>query len=251
VGLGLGAPADAVVFERVNQLTSIRTATTFSTATNPNFISEDVIAYETGYRAQPTDAFVDVALYFNAYRNLRVHAGSQPGPPFGPTPPFSSATFRTRCTAKRTRGMTATWQVQECWKLYAAYSFLQMQPMPTRTCTATGIRRRGRVPKPQNQLYVQSSHDTAAIGLDLIGRYVDVLSHFAAPPNDTPVPSYIEMDVRWHTCRILLGVRGRRAESPGRSPSGIRHESDRGGPPGHRSESRRVRHRDSVVVARP
>jgi iron complex outermembrane receptor protein len=32
--------------------------------------------------------------------------------------------------------------------------------------------------------------------LDLIGRYVDSLSHFAAAPNDTPVPSYMEMDVR-------------------------------------------------------
>ncbi len=189
--------------ERVNSTTSIRTATTFSRRLpNPNFISEDVMAYELGYRAQPTDAFSwDLALFFNAYRNLRVATSvPNPGPPFGPTPPFFYNSFQNRMHGE-TYGaeLSANLAMSETWKLYGAYTFLQMQlhADPTLPLGTIAGAEGAEFQSPQNQLYARSSHDLGCNWeLDLIGRYVDTLSHFAAAPNDTPVPSYIEMDVR-------------------------------------------------------
>ncbi|MGH9355074.1 MAG: TonB-dependent receptor plug domain-containing protein, partial [Terriglobia bacterium] len=46
---------------------------------NPHFVSEDLLAYEIGYRGQVTRALsMDVASYYNVYGNLR---GSAPGRP--------------------------------------------------------------------------------------------------------------------------------------------------------------------------
>jgi iron complex outermembrane receptor protein len=182
--------------ERVNQITNTRTATTFSTRLpNPNFFSEDVMAYELGYRAQPNDFFSwDMALFFNDYRNLRVAT------PVGSAPPFFFNNFQNRMNGE-TDGveLSGTVQMSDVWKVYGTYSFLQMQlhADPSLPAATIASAEGAEFQSPQNQFYVRSSHDLGcAWELDLIGRYVDSLSHFAAAPNDTPVPSYMEMDVR-------------------------------------------------------
>jgi iron complex outermembrane receptor protein len=165
---------------------------------NPGFESEDLLAYELGYRAQPSDAFsFDLALFFNDYNDLRVLVPT--GPPVAPFVPLQN---QNRMTGE-TYGaeLSANYKMSECWRLYGAYTFLQMQlhaddslPADVRHgAIGEGQERQS----PQNQVYAQSSWDLACDWqLDLIGRYVDSLSGFAVRDADVAVDSYIQMDVR-------------------------------------------------------
>ena len=163
-----------------------------------DFVSEDLLAFELGYRAQPLDEFYwDLALFFNKYTDLRV---SVPGTPFaGPPPATILPLIRDNGMHGETYGaeLAATWELTECWQLYGQYTFLQMQLHRDPGIGAAAEGDEGR--SPHNQVYLRSSWDLAwQWELDLIGRYVDELPTLN-------VPSYIETDVRlaWHPNRRL------------------------------------------------
>ncbi len=154
-------------------------------------ISEDVLAYEAGYRAQPTDKFSwDLALFYNVYDNL---VTARPGPVVpGPVP----GTFL--LPLKQENGLSgesygselaANWKLTECWRLYGQYSFLVLQ-----VHRAAGLAASAEIAEkrsPRNQVYLQSSWDLGCnMEFDLITRYVDVLPGFG-------VPSYFSLDLRW------------------------------------------------------
>lgn len=165
---------------------------------NPGLQSEELMAYELGFRAQPTNAFSwDLALFFNKYRRLRTLV-AQGGVMADPGPPafsFLPLEFQNRMDGE-TYGveLSANYSLTESWRLYGAYTFLQMQlhadgslPAGTRAAAEAAERQ-----SPQNQFYLWLSGDIACNWqVDLIGRYVDHLSGFAIP-----VGSYIQMDVR-------------------------------------------------------
>jgi iron complex outermembrane receptor protein len=160
------------------------------------FDSEDLLAYETGIRGQPTDKFSwDLAVFYNNYsklRDMRVH------PPILGYPTYIPLVLVNLDEAK-TYGfeLASNYQVTERWKLYGGYSFLRLTDLPPHYLDAND---------PRNQIYLQSSWD---IGhrwqLDMIWRYVDALTTIS-------VPSYNVMDVRlaWHPRKQLeTGVVGR------------------------------------------
>ncbi|OHB73626.1 MAG: hypothetical protein A2V70_03550 [Planctomycetes bacterium RBG_13_63_9] len=148
--------------------------------------AEDMMAYEMGYRAQPTDAFSwDVAAFFNKYENV---IAVNPGPnPF----PFSSTwvfPFDNAASAE-TYGfeLTSTLQVNPWWRVTGCYSFLQIQvhPYPGVTPSYSDANEGF---SPHNRLYVRSSWDLARdVELDVMVRYVDRLAD---------VDKYIAMDAR-------------------------------------------------------
>jgi iron complex outermembrane receptor protein len=156
---------------------------------NRGIVAEEVMAYEAGIRVQPTDKlFWDLAVFFNDYDNVRsvdVAAFPIPSPggffvipgEFGNSHRFQSYGFE----------VASTYNVNACWRLYGAYSFL------VQTDTIGGD-----MASPRNQIYLQSSWDlTPDVHCDVMWRYVDSLEGFQF--NDTLLPgvsSYNAMDVR-------------------------------------------------------
>ncbi|HET7623780.1 MAG TPA: TonB-dependent receptor, partial [Verrucomicrobiae bacterium] len=86
-----------------------------------HFDSENVIAYEIGYRAQPFDNFsLDLAAFYNDYDNLRSQDQKSPLNPtvFVLGNNLSAKTYGVEATT--------TWRVTHNWQLQPTYTFLQM-----------------------------------------------------------------------------------------------------------------------------
>jgi iron complex outermembrane recepter protein len=160
---------------------------------NPNLNAEDVMAYELGYRAQPSDEFsFDTAIFYNVYNNLIV---SRFGRDVIGVPNFTEV-MRANGMSAETYGveLSANWKLTETWRLQGNYTFLQMQLHRDPGIDASFENPEGQ--SPQNQVYVQSSWDlTKEVEFDLMGRYVDSLTSFPSLAPDR-VPSYISMDAR-------------------------------------------------------
>ena len=153
---------------------------------NPGFKSEELLAYELGYRIQPHTRFtLDLALFYNDYDRLRTFETIPAVPP-------GASTITPDNQAKgQTYGgeATATWQATDRWRLQANYSMLQMnvyrKPGSTDTSAAPAEGQ-----SPQQQIGVRSLWDvTRHWQLDGGVRYVDALPALK-------VPSYYTADVR-------------------------------------------------------
>ena len=154
---------------------------------SPGFGSEELIAYELGYRAQSAERFSwDLALFYNVYEDLQ--SWQQTG--FGFPPHFVQSNnmaghaYGAECSGK--------YQATESWNLTAWYSLVQIQAQQAPTLAPTVARLEGS--SPHNQVFLMSSWDLSYdLEFDLITRYVDEL------PAQS-VPSYISLDLRlgWH-----------------------------------------------------
>jgi iron complex outermembrane recepter protein len=164
---------------------------------NPDFQAENLVAYEIGYRAAPTDTFSwDIAGYINDYDRLL--GLGDPGPPIiGPGGDVTIPTMFENNTRALTYGFetTANYQVHEDWRLFASYSVYEAQAqssVPGNTAAILGN-------SPHNMVYLRSSWDlNKDLQFDLIGRYVDRLSAL-------DVPKYFQMDARigWYATKNL------------------------------------------------
>ena len=152
---------------------------------DPSVESEELMAYELGYRAQPTDEFWwDLALFYHDYDKLvRPVAGA---PRFDPA---SGITYLPSTYANAVSGATygfelaGTYDVNSCWELQTGYSFLVMDLDGDLAGAVEGE-------SPRNQIYLQSRYDLGcAWELDATGRYVDHLDSLG-------VPGYLTMDAR-------------------------------------------------------
>ena len=163
---------------------------------NTALSSEELIAYEIGYRAQLTDRVsLDAALFYNTYDKLftaesgSTYTDSQTGALTLPVNRSNKGTGETYGAE-----VSVTWQVRDWWRLTGSYSYLKMNlhadPGLAASSAASFERIEGQ--SPQNQVYLRSSFDLPGhIQLDLTGRYCDALTGF------TPgIPSYVTMDAR-------------------------------------------------------
>ena len=152
---------------------------------SPEVESEQLLAYEIGYRAQPSEAFWwDLAVFYNNYEDL---VTTVPGTPF--VDPATGITYSPNTYANAMRGdtygfeMAGTYQVTPCWKLGSGYSFLVMNLQGSGAGNTEGA-------SPRNQVYLQSDWDLGrSWELDMTWRYVDRLSAMG-------IPDYLVMDVR-------------------------------------------------------
>jgi iron complex outermembrane recepter protein len=94
------------------------------------FQSEDLLAYELGYRVQVTSSLsADIATFYNKYSNLRT---AEPGAPFiegSPVPtdiviPFVA--FNKMSGGTYGAELFADWKIVPKWRLVGSYSYLQM-----------------------------------------------------------------------------------------------------------------------------
>jgi len=145
--------------------------------------SEDLMAYEIGYRAQPMDCFSwDIALFYNDYEGLISFRPT--GPPAGV--PADIPFLYGNLADAETYGVELSGQctVTEGWRLNASYTFLQIQTHGGFNEALSEER------SPHNQVFLMSSWDLPRrVELDLMARYVDIVPNVNAP-------AYISLDAR-------------------------------------------------------
>ena len=165
---------------------------------NHDFKNEQLIAYELGYRAEPTPKLsFDVATYYHDYDNLRSEE---------PTPPAGIPLVLENKLRGQTYGVeiSAKYQMLAWWRLSANYSHLweYLQLEPGSNDPTKGHNEGNDAP---NLFGLRSAMDLPQhITLDCDLRYVDALPH-------PGVPAYMTMDVRlgWRpTQRLEVAVVG-------------------------------------------
>ena len=166
------------------------------TTGNSAFVSEELLASELGYRTQATDKLsIDIALFYNVYDNLKV---------FVPGPTFSDSFGATILPLVIQNGMfgktygvevAETWQPTGWWRLYGAYTFLQMQLHSDLALVQSQvIGTEGR--SPNHQVYLRSSWDLPRhVEFDLMGRFVGQLNGFNAGTPTASIPNVINSHI--------------------------------------------------------
>jgi len=182
---------------------------------DPEFDSEEVMAYELGYRAQPfEDMTIDITVFLNDYKDLRViQAGDIVCQPAGlsiSNPAcFASIAYAElplsfiNQAKQDTKGfeLALSFVAQDWWRMYAAYTFLKMGG----DTDSTEPNSAGE-DSPENQLSLRSNMSLGTSSmLDLWLRYVGELEK-------QQVDAYVALDARlaWQaTDSIRLSLIGR------------------------------------------
>src|SRR6266446_6189340 len=152
---------------------------------SPQFTSEDLLAYEFGYRMQATSNLsFDLATFYSRYSNLRT---AEPGTPFVEGSPAPTDIVVPFVAGNKMSGGTyglelfADWEVVPKWRMTGSYSYLQMDihknsdsQDPTAD-TPNGS-------SPRHQWYLRSSIDLPKhFDQDTTLRFVDHLSSLNLP----------------------------------------------------------------------
>lgn len=144
--------------------------------------SEEMVAYELGYRTQATDNFSwDVATFYNHYGLLATVFPSTPYPEFNPPPPHMILPFYfTNGPTADTYGveLATDLKISDRWRLHGQYTYFHMSMLNNPGTD------------PSNQVYLDSTWKLGEnVDFDLIARYVDSLPGIG-------VKNYITMDMR-------------------------------------------------------
>lgn len=163
---------------------------------NRNLVAEDLMAYEIGYRAAPTDYFSwDIAAYINDYHNL-IGLGNPESPVIKPPGTYWNNPVTIILIpvpyANNTRALsygaelTATCKLTDTWELQGNYSVFEVNAQTSEIWGISAPLIEGGT--PHNQAYLRSSWNWPNdVRFDLIGRYMDSIAYFE-------IPKYIEMD---------------------------------------------------------
>jgi iron complex outermembrane receptor protein len=168
---------------------------------NSNLETEDVTAYEAGYRFKPNDALqLDLAVFYNKYENSRVTSAPQaplcePGGvavAVDPTCVFTATYLSLPVLMINgedvdTQGveLNVAYKATESWWLQGAYTYLHIDDDQAVAVSSVGA------DSPEHQFSLRSSWNvTEATELDLWLRYVDELTA-------QNIDSYVTMDARY------------------------------------------------------
>jgi iron complex outermembrane receptor protein len=172
------------------------------------FNSEDLLAYELGYRVQATSNLsLDIATFYNNYSNLRT---AEPGAPFVEGSPAPTDIVIPFVAGNKMSGGTygvelfADWKVVPKWRLAGSYSYLQMDiHKNANSLDPTPDNPNGS--SPRHQWYLRSSIDLPKhFDQDTTLRFVDQLPGLN-------VPSYYSLDAHlgWRpVTRVELSIGG-------------------------------------------
>lgn len=173
---------------------------------NDSLDSEDVIAFEVGYRLQPADRlWLDIAAFYNYYRGLQTKEKYKPGIIRKEWDMIlqliknewdnSDKNYLIKYLDNKMDGKTygieaaADWQITDQWNLRTSYSYLQMcMNLNDSTDNTSKLLTEGS--SPHHQFSLRSSLDiTKQTELDLWLRYVGDLPA-------KPAKSYVTLDAR-------------------------------------------------------
>jgi iron complex outermembrane recepter protein len=161
------------------------------------FKSEDLLAYEVGYRVQATNTIsADISAFYNNYTNLLT---AEPGTPFTEGSPVPTDVVYPLIAENKMSGGTygiepfVDWKVLPMWKLFASYSYLEMNIHKNADSNdPTPDLPNGENPK--NQFFFRSSLDLPHhIEQEVSFRHVDHL-----PSLNVPSYSSLDAGVRWN-----------------------------------------------------
>jgi iron complex outermembrane receptor protein len=158
---------------------------------NDRFGSEDLVAYEMGYRVRPVDRLsLDATAFYNDYRNLN---STVPGTPFVEAAPAPPHLVLPLPFANNLRGevygaeAAATARLADRWQVRAGYTYTQMQ---LHQQGGAGASEAAEGASPHHRFFIHSMlnlpHD---VQFDGVLRYVDSLPALK-------ISSYVEMDLR-------------------------------------------------------
>jgi iron complex outermembrane recepter protein len=160
------------------------------------FQSEDLIAYEIGYRVQVSSSFsADVAAFYNSYSNLRT---AEPGTPFPEGSPAPTDVVVPFVAFNKMSGGTygiepyVDWKALSRWKLFGSYSFLHMD-IHKNSDSSDPTPDLPNGSSPEHQFYFRSSLELPKhLEQNLVVRYVTQLPSIN-------VPGYASLDggIRW------------------------------------------------------
>ncbi len=155
----------------------------YRVAGGPGVLSEQLIAYELGYRQQLTPDFtLALATYYNVYDNLR---GLEPLKPPAAFPVDIDSGLRGKSSGAE---LTADWRVTAAWRLHAGWTEMRVhtEPEPGSRDRAAN---RSIALDPNHQVQLRSLLDLANNwSLDSTLRYV-------GPIGNQRVPGYTEIDL--------------------------------------------------------
>ena len=159
---------------------------------NAAFKSEELWAYELGYRVQPhRNVSFDTSVFYHLYHDLRV---TVPGAVIPRPPAILPLQYQNGMDGEYYGAeLAAMWQVAEAWQLHAAYTLLKanLHRRPGLAASAEAAETQ----TPQNQFHLRSSWTLPRnVEVDLTGRYVDRLSGFGGAAD--VIPSYVALDAR-------------------------------------------------------
>jgi iron complex outermembrane receptor protein len=160
------------------------------------FKSEDLLAYEIGYRVQATNSFsADIAAFYNNYTNLRTAEPGTPFPEGSPTPTDVVVPF---VAYNRMSGGTwgvepyVDWKALPKWRLFGSYSYLQMN-IHKNSDSSDPTMDLPNGTNPEHQFYFRSSLDLPKhFEQDLVVRHVTQL-----PSLNVPGYSSLDGGIRW------------------------------------------------------
>uniref|UniRef100_A0A831XL89 TonB-dependent receptor n=1 Tax=Geobacter metallireducens TaxID=28232 RepID=A0A831XL89_GEOME len=175
----------------------------FSGFGSEDYQSEEVTAYELGYRVAPAEHFsLDMAAFYNNFSRLRTLEFEALFPETSPPPPHL---VLPGITSNKMHGETygveaaAEWLPLDWWRLKAAYSFLEMRMRLDSDSNSLFYLGFTQDTSPQHQGSLRSSMDLGMnVELDLWLRYVDQLPEF-------DIDRYVTFDARiaWKPTRNL------------------------------------------------
>jgi iron complex outermembrane receptor protein len=149
-----------------------------------SLVSEQLLAYEVGYRKQVTKQLsFELAAFFNDYDDLInvVPIGFVPGFPSIIQTQFQNSQDGYSYGAE----LNWQWEVHEKWRLQGWYSWMNLQLDGAGNLNYDGT-------TPINQAYLMSSWDLPRkFEADVMARYVDSL-----PGGNINIPSYTSLDAR-------------------------------------------------------
>jgi iron complex outermembrane recepter protein len=165
----------------------------FLLAGGPGFVSEEVLAYELGYRSRPHERLLlAVATFYNDYDNLRSAERMNPAAPF----PIVLANGQTG--GSYGAELTAEYRASDWWRLRSGYTALRLhiRPKPGSTDQTFGS---SESHDPNHQWFLRQSLDLRAhLQFDFGFRHVGQIANQA-------VPAYSELDGRlgWQATKTL------------------------------------------------
>lgn len=163
-----------------------------TTLGSPRAVSEDLDAFEAGYRTQlRANISLDLAAFYNRYENLETF---RPGPPFlevSPSPPHVDLPL---VAANEMRGeahgleTAVTWELTKRWTLRPAYAFEQIHLRTSPASQGTGSVSTGEGSSPRHQAQLRSN-----VAL-LRGFEWNTSAYFVGRLPAEQVPSYTRLD---------------------------------------------------------
>ena len=164
---------------------------------NHEFDSEDLLAYELGYRTQPSkNVSLDVATFYNIYRDVRAFAGIDPFLEVDPAPPHIVLPLQLQNKIEgRTVGteIAANWDVCGWWRLSGGCTFLRMDLVQDPSTLANWLTTPVLDPmdgSPRKQYSIRSYMDLPA------HMEFDSILYVVGRVPRTAVPSYSRLDLR-------------------------------------------------------